>query len=78
MARWMLVVMVFGTAPVPTGISFDTLQACWSAEEAMRSDYASAYNTWEKWAKTQSLSQDIINNRAKQMLQAGVCVPSAT
>jgi hypothetical protein len=78
MTRWMLVVMVFGNAPVPTGISFDTLQSCWKAEEAMRSDYASAYNVWEKWAKTQNLSQDIINNRQKQMLQTGVCVPTAT
>src|SRR5882757_7588171 len=52
MSKWMLVVMVFGTAPVPTGISFDNLQECWKAEEAMRAEYTKAYNSWMSGRRT--------------------------
>jgi hypothetical protein len=46
--KWMLIVMVFGAAPVKTDLLFDSLDDCLKAEESARGEYARAYNIWIK------------------------------
>ena len=49
--KWMLLVLIYGTIPVKTGLLFDTIDDCLKAEEEMRNSYIRTYNTWETWAK---------------------------
>jgi hypothetical protein len=49
--KWMLIVMVFGVAPVKTGLLFDSLKECLRAEDAMRKEYTGPYNEWLAWAQ---------------------------
>jgi hypothetical protein len=49
--KWLLVILVFGNAPITTNLIFPTLDECLRAEEQMRASYASAYNVWIEWAK---------------------------
>jgi hypothetical protein len=49
--KWMLLVVVFGTAPVKTELLFDTLDECLRAEDRMRRSYSTAFNEWHKWAR---------------------------
>lgn len=49
--QWTLIVLVLGVSPVKTGLVFDSLDECLSAETAMRSAYADAFNKWQNWAK---------------------------
>ena len=44
--KWMLVVMIFGTQAVKTDLIFDTLDECQAAEERMRAEQVSKYNSW--------------------------------
>ncbi len=48
--KWLLVVLVFGNAPIATNLVFSTLDDCLRAEERMRAYYATAYNVWREWA----------------------------
>ena len=48
--KWVLVVMVFGTAPVKTDLVFNSIDECLKAETQMRHEYARAYNSWLQWA----------------------------
>ncbi len=48
--KWVLVVMVFGTAPVKTDLVFNTIDECLRAEQQMRDEYSRAYNNWLQWA----------------------------
>jgi hypothetical protein len=38
--KWMLLVLIYGTIPVETGLVFDTIDDCLKAEEQMRGEYA--------------------------------------
>ena len=49
--KWVLVVMVMGSAPVKTDLVFSSLSECLEAEMTMRSEYAAAYNRWIAWAQ---------------------------
>jgi hypothetical protein len=49
--KWLLVVLVFGNAPVTTNLLFASLDDCLRAEAQMRESYAVAYNTWRQWAQ---------------------------
>lgn len=42
--KWMLLVLIYGTIPVKTGLLFDTIEDCLKAEEAMRDSYVRTYN----------------------------------
>ena len=78
--EWMLVVMVFGTAPIETQLLFPTLQECLSAEEAVRAEYADAYNQWNTWARANPDESGLPESEAFQrhrtgILNTGTCVP---
>ena len=82
--KWMLIVAVFGTQPVKTGLLFDSLSDCLKAEEAMREEMSTAYKAWEKWAydgESEGLSRygsDRAATRAyhqKRIINQGTCVP---
>ncbi len=49
--KWMLLVLIYGTIPVKTGLLFDTIEDCLKAEEQMRATYGRAYNSWQSWAE---------------------------
>jgi hypothetical protein len=77
--KWMLIVIVYGTMPVETGLLYDDLDACYRAEDAMRDEYTRAFNEWSKWAK-QNLSQDDYDRSGDMWLKrvaSGVCIPHA-
>lgn len=42
--KWMLIVVVFGIAPVETGLFFDDLDTCWAAREPIAQEYADVFN----------------------------------
>jgi hypothetical protein len=79
--KWMLIVMVFGVAPVKTDLLFDSLDDCLKAEENIRGEYARAYNIWIKWAQQNPTESAYPKNRdasIKRILyNAGTCVPHA-
>ena len=37
--KWMLLVLIYGTIPVKTGLVFGTIDECLKAEEQMRGEY---------------------------------------
>ena len=41
---WMLVVLTVSGTPIDTGLSYDSLDACYAAEDKMASEYAKHYN----------------------------------
>ena len=49
--KWMLLVLIYGTIPVKTGLLFDTIDDCLKAEEQMRDSYIRTYNSWLTWAQ---------------------------
>lgn len=46
---WMLVAVVLDT-PIETGLSFESLSECLSAEFEAREETADAFNSWQDWA----------------------------
>ena len=78
--KWILVVMVLGAAPVKTDLVFSILDECLDAEEAMRGEYARAYNKWLQWAQSNKEKARYPESEKHQqrrigMLNAGTCVP---
>jgi hypothetical protein len=78
--KWMLVIMVFGSTPVKTELIFPTLGECLKAEDQIKAEYATAYNTWEKWARENQ--QDASYPKAKEyqmkrtgLFNPGTCIP---
>ena len=49
--KWMLLVLIYGTIPVKTGLLFDTIDDCLKAEEQMRDTYRRTYDAWQAWAE---------------------------
>jgi hypothetical protein len=43
--KWMLLVLIFGTIPVETGLLFDNIEDCLKAEETMRAEYTRSTTT---------------------------------
>jgi hypothetical protein len=78
--KWMLVVMVFGGAPVKTDLIFETLGACLKAEENMRAEYANAFDVWNEWARKNPTESGYSTARPGMMKRfglenAGTCIP---
>lgn len=81
--KWMLIVAVFGTQPVKTGLLYDSLGECLKAEESMRHEMALAYNAWDKWAgEGEGLSRYGGDSRdasrarqSRRILNHGTCIP---
>lgn len=48
--EWMLVVVVMGTEPVETGLTYATLKDCLVAEDQVRQEVADNFNEWLQWA----------------------------
>ena len=75
--KWTLVMMVLGTTPVQTGLVYDTLGACYAADDKVAAAYVADYNSWIAWAKehpkdsTYPNIPDFITNR----ISRGVCIP---
>lgn len=80
--KWMLVIMVFGAAPVETGMLFDSLDDCLKAEESVRAEYAMAFNKWLTWARANPTvsgfpgSQEFAQKRIG-LNNSATCVPRA-
>ena len=55
--KWMLIVVVFGIAPVKTGLLFDDLAACWARRETVAQEYAAVANENLRWAR-ENLSEE--------------------
>lgn len=53
--RWTMIVMVFGTEPVETGLVYDTLSSCMVAQTEARRAYADHFNTLSaEWGPSMS------------------------
>ena len=78
--KWMLVVLVLGSIPVETGMRFDTLAECLVAEDAMRVQYAEAYETWLTWAEDNQSEAGYPESREFMQRRIGIenygaCIP---
>jgi hypothetical protein len=68
--KWTLVVMALGTTPIPTNLVYETLEACYAAEERMAADYARYHNEWLAKNPARPVPTFITPRLAR-----GVCVP---
>jgi hypothetical protein len=79
--KWMLVVVVLGSAPVKTGLLFDDLDSCWTAREPIAQEYADVFNNRAQWvgehvpseqraATVEFLKSSLLGNRI-------TCIPHA-
>ena len=76
--KWMLVVMIFGSHPVKSDVIFDTLDKCLAAEEAVRAEQESRYNSWRAGAQgTGRLGEESFQKRRIGMDNRGICIPHA-
>jgi hypothetical protein len=75
--KWTIIIVVFGTTPVPTNLRFDSLTSCWAREAEIRQEYINTFNEWALFARKNGVEQSIIDARMKAMEQIGVCVPFA-
>jgi hypothetical protein len=80
--KWMLLVLIYGTIPVKTGLVFDTIDECLKAEEQMRGEYARVYNAWRTWAEAnpkeaQYPDSQKFNWRRDGLETTGTCIPHA-
>ena len=80
--KWLLVVLVFGTAPVRTNLVFDTLDECLQSEDQMRAANAEHFDIWLSWARENPTasgypdSQRFMRNRLG-VENSGTCIPHA-
>jgi hypothetical protein len=80
--KWMLLVLIYGTIPVKTGLVFDTIDECLKAEEQMRGEYTRVNNAWRSWAEanlkdSQYPDSQKFNWRRDGMETTGTCIPHA-
>ena len=78
----MLIVVVFGIAPIKTNLLFDSLDDCLKAEDAMRTEYSRAFNAWLQWAQKNPDEAGYPNSQAfiqkRDGLESpGTCIPHA-
>jgi hypothetical protein len=74
--KWMLAVMIFGTQPVKTDLTFDTLDKCLAAEQATRSEESEKFNAWIKDAGPLRGERDALFMERRFGLQnQAVCIP---
>jgi hypothetical protein len=78
--KWMLLVLVFGTTPIETGLIFDSLDDCLKAEQTMRDDYARAYDAWRTWAQANKAESDypdsdMFMQKRTGLQTSGTCIP---
>lgn len=67
---WTLVVLTLSGTPIPTGMSYSSLDACYAAEDKMAAEYSRYYNDWAGRNKPQ-----VVPDFMRQRLMRGVCVP---
>jgi hypothetical protein len=67
---WMLVMVTASGTPIPTGMTYSTLDACYADEDKVAAEYARYYNSQAK-AGASKESLGLIGSR---MLR-GLCVP---
>lgn len=80
--KWMLVVVIFGSAPVMTDLLFATLEECLNADDAMRAEYAKLYNGWLERARQDPLRYNFPNSEKFAqdrfgLTNVGTCIPHA-
>ena len=68
--KWILVAIVMNT-PVKTDLTFNNLNECLSAEQAMRTEWAAAFNE----AKKSGTEQERAGYIRSQMTK-GTCIPT--
>jgi hypothetical protein len=71
--KWMLIVLVFGSHPMETGLLYNSLDDCVKAEMTMRSEWARIAAAWQKEYREQPVTEGFI---AKQS-PMGTCIPHA-
>jgi hypothetical protein len=69
--KWALVVLVWGTTPMPTGLVYDTLPECIIAESQARRAWIDIFNATPESIRKKSESRDFLLH---QMI-AGTCIP---
>lgn len=71
--KWALVIMIMGQHPIETGMTYSTLGACYTAEDAVAAQVSEYINGWMKERKTPITAglPDFMEQRAYR----GVCVP---
>ena len=74
--KWALL-MIFLHTPIETGLTFDTLTACYKAEDGIAAQQASYFNDWVQWAKAhpQESAYPPVPDFIKNRMMRGICVP---
>lgn len=77
---WLLVVLVLGSAPVPTSLVFGTLDECLQAEEQMRTATREHFEAWLAWARANPGASGLPDSERLMRGRLGVensgtCVP---
>lgn len=80
--KWMLIIVVFGSAPVKTNLIYDSLDECLKAEDISRIAYANAFNNWQAWAKNNPAEAGYPKIRPFMIRRIGMenlatCIPHA-
>ena len=80
--EWMLVIVVMGTTPVKTDMTFTTLQECLDVEDQTRAEIAEVYNKWRSWASSNPTvsgfpSSEPFMSRRIGMQNVATCIPHA-
>ena len=69
--KWMLIVAVFGTTPMETGLVYNSLHECLKAEETMRAEWERVTADMQKEYRPMPTSPNYV---AKQSVN-GTCIP---
>ena len=80
--KWMLIVVVFGLAPVKTNLLFDSIDDCLRAEDVVRNEYARTFNEWKVWAEQNPVEAGYPNSKKmiikrNGLMSPGTCIPYA-
>jgi uncharacterized protein YgiB involved in biofilm formation len=71
--KWILIVLVFGSTPMETGLVYNSVDECLKAEETMRAQWDSAMKAMQKEFREMPTTPNYI---AKQSI-SGTCIPHA-
>ena len=71
--KWMLVVLVFGTTPMQTGLVYNSLHECLEAEDKMRAEWDRTEKAMQKEYRQTPTSPNYIAKQATN----GTCIPHA-
>jgi hypothetical protein len=71
--KWMLMIVALGTTPIQTNSMYDSLDACYAAEDKIAAEYARTFSRWIEANPGRAVPQFI-----KQRPARGICIPHSS